>query len=248
MANKSFPKGRRRPRIAEHTRISEAAGHDGAQDDALLLALKQGGGDPAASAAVEARLRWHLERSHFAQAQRLAEALLRCHPDATPILNNLSQIDSLRGRNQEALTLIERILVLDPDNLHANANAIRALVLSGRVIEARARVERLMALPNTLLDAYVKKAEALSYLGEDEQVLALFAEAEAKGRSDGYLYHLAACAALGRGQDAEAAVLWRQALRSSPDLQSAAENLTDLNQPPGERQGPWPFPIGQWVS
>ena len=47
----------------------------------------------------------------------------------------MSQIASLRGHNQEALTLIERILVLDPDNLHANANAIRALVLSGRVIE-----------------------------------------------------------------------------------------------------------------
>lgn len=247
VADKRFPKRLRQHLPAEHGPVAQAPGHDDAWDAALILALTQSSGDLASSTAVEARLRWHTEKAHFAQAQRLAEALLRFHPDATSTLNNLSLVASLRGRHQEALSLIERVLGQEPDNLHAHANAIRVLVLSGRSAEARARAERLLALPSTLPDAYAKKAEALSYLGDDASILALFAEAEAKGRSDGYLYHLAACAALGRGQAAEAARLWQRALHLRPDLESAAENLADLQQPAGERQGPWPFPMAQWV-
>ena len=247
MAHKRLPKRRRQRLPAAPGRVASTASHDDAWDDALLLALNQSGGDSASFAAVEARLRWHTEKCHFAQAQRLAEALLRLHPDAIPILNNLSLAASLRGRNQEALSLIERALTQEPDNLHAHANAVRVLVLSGRMAEARAHGERLLELPSHLPDAYTKKAEALSYLGDDERILALFTEAEAKGRSEGYLYHLAACAALGRGQDAEARRLWQKALRLHPELESAAENLADLAQPVGNRQGPWPFPMPQWI-
>src|SRR5262249_57892058 len=106
--------------------------------------------------------------------------------------------------------------------------------------EARAQAERVKALPADRRDAGTKKAEALSYLGDDEGVLAAFRAAE-RARSgtwiaeDGLLIHLAAVAAQRLGRADEARRLWNEALKAAPGLALPRANLDDLRRPVGER-------------
>jgi tetratricopeptide (TPR) repeat protein len=193
-----------------------------------------------------------LEQGDYREARRVAEALLRRRPDFVPTLNNLSQLEALEGRRDEAIALSRRALSLDADNVHALANLARYLCLSGHLDEARELAGRLKRVESEHLDAWTKKAEALSYLGDDQGVLEAFRGAERAGALEelegGWLHHLAAVAALRLGRADEARRRWREAVRAAPDLEVAQANLDDLDKPVAERHAPWPFAIGQWLA
>src|SRR5262249_43547409 len=152
-----------------------------------------------------------------------------------------------------ALAAARRALELSPDNFHALSNLTRYLLLTGHADEARATAERLKAVESPNPDARVKKAEALSYLGDDEGVLAAWrgaeqAGAESLGAHAGFLKHLAAVAFCRQGQEAAARDLWRAALKKSPGLDLPRDNLEDLKKPVGERHAPWPFAFNYWAQ
>src|SRR5207245_305894 len=145
-----------------------------------------------------------------------------------------------------------RVLAFDPDNFHALANRTHYLCVTGRLDDARRCAERLKAVQSTALDVWIKKAEALSYLGDDEGVLAAFKGAEQTGhqeppRDDALLYHLAAVAALRLGREGQARQHWQHALKLAPGMELAAANLVDSRQPVGKRHAPWAFSFHQWV-
>jgi tetratricopeptide (TPR) repeat protein len=193
-----------------------------------------------------------LLQGRYAQARRVEEELLQRRPQFAPALNNISLTYRAEGDLEAAIATAQRVLAFDPDNIHALANLTSYLCVSGRIAEAERSAERLRALNSTHSDRWVKTAEALSYLGDDPGVLDAFSGGEQAGASvlpsdRALLHHFAAVAAMRSGQDEEARRHWRDALKLSPRMKLAEDNLADLRLPVGERHAPWAFIFTQWA-
>ncbi len=97
---------------------------------------------------------------------------------------------------------------------------------------------------------WLKLAEALSFLGDDEGVLETVGRAERSGVNpeiQGPLEHLAAVAACRLGRRYEAILRWKRALRLVPSLEPARANLRDVKQTVSLRHGPWAFKLARWL-
>jgi tetratricopeptide (TPR) repeat protein len=221
----------------------------------MLEDLGVAGAEGLELAAQHEELRALLDQGSYPEARRAAEQLLRRWPNFAPALNNLSQIHALEGHLDTAIATAKRALALDPDNVQALSNITRFYTLGGRLAEARQWAERLKAVESDRVDAGLKKAEALSYLGDYQGVLDAFAAAEQSLAGDDHddlvdplLYHLAAVAHLRLGEEKQARALWARAQARAPGLDIVQGNLDDLDEPVDERHGPWPFPFHNWVS
>jgi tetratricopeptide (TPR) repeat protein len=203
-------------------------------------------------AAMHEEGQWLLQQGRYAQARRVEEELLQRRPQFAPALNNISLTYRAEGDLKAAIVTAQRVLDFDPDNIHALANLTCYLCVSGRVAEAERFAERLRAINSTHSDLWVKRAEALSHLGDDQGVLDAFSGGEQAGDSvlpsdKALLHHFAAVAALRSGREEEARQHWRDALKLSPGMKRAEDNLADLSLPVGERHAPWAFGFSQWV-
>lgn len=221
--------------------------------DDFLADLELVGEDGLELAALHEEAQSLLEQSKYSQARKVAERLLHRRPDFAPALNNISLTYLAEGRLNQAIATAQRVLAFAPDNFHALSNLTRYLCMSGRVDEAKQWAERLKAIESELVDIWVKKAEALSYVGDDQGVLDAFSDAERAGYLEPpfvnpILYHLAAVAATRLGREDQARRYWKQALKLSPGLELARDNLSDLRKPVGERHAPWPFSFPNWVT
>ncbi|MBI4494055.1 MAG: tetratricopeptide repeat protein [Chloroflexi bacterium] len=224
-----------------------------AEVSTILAELGLSGEDGPELAAMHEQAQALVEQGQYARARAVAEQVVRRRPDFVPALNNLSQLHAIEGQLGQAIATAQRVLALDPGNVHALSNLVRYLCLSGRVDEARTLAEQLKGIESERLDAWLKKAEALSYLGDGQGVLEAFRGAEAAGLlrpplGDPLLYHLAAVAAMWLGDLDQARRRWQELLRLAPGFELARANLADLRKPVGERHAPWPFNFGNWVS
>jgi tetratricopeptide (TPR) repeat protein len=193
-----------------------------------------------------------LNEGHYAETRRLAEQVLTVVPQFPAPLNNISLSYFLEGQLDEAVATARRVLEIAPDNFHALSNLVHYLCLLGQFDEARSLADRLKSVQSSRVDVWSKKAEALSFLGNDEGVLDVFRQAEQVGMlersfADPFLIHLAATATARIGKASEARNLWGRALKVSPGFSIAQENLDDLNRPMGERSGPWALPLNSWL-
>jgi Flp pilus assembly protein TadD len=189
-----------------------------------------------------------MEQGQTAHARSVVSQLLDRLPDFIPALNNLSMMQYLDNQSDEAIATAERVLELQPQNFHALGNLARYLFLQGRVEEARRAAERLNAAQADRGDIWLKRAEAFSFLGADQAVLAAFDGAQAAGAlegapTDAMFYHLAAVAAWRLNQEDRARELWRRCLEEAPGFDLAKANLADLRRTVGERNGPWAFSL-----
>lgn len=224
------------------------------QVDKLLAAESLSGEDGYDIAAMHEEAQVLMAEGKFEESRQRAEKVLGRHPDFVPVLNNISQTYFIEDQPDKAIKSAERVLELDSENYHALANLTRFLYMRGRAAEANQMAERLKTTQSERSDIWVKKAEALSYLGDDRGVLEVVAKAEQAGIldseffADPFLYHLAAVAAMRLDQEDQARDYWQQALALSPGFTLAAENMLDLKNPPGERHAPWPFNLRYWIS
>jgi tetratricopeptide (TPR) repeat protein len=217
-----------------------------------LAELGLSGEDALELAALHEESHALLERGSYREAREVAEQLLRRRPDFVPALNNVSQIHAVEDRLDQAIATARRVLAIDAENVHALANLARYFCFSGRLDEARQSAARLTAVETDRVDVWLKRAEALSYLGDDQGVVEAFCGAERADLSepplgDPLLYHFAAVAAMRLGRPDEARRLWRRALKLAPGLDIAQANLDDLRKPVGEQHAPWAFPFGSLV-
>lgn len=188
-------------------------------------------------------------RGEDALAREAAERVLAVF-EHVPTLNNLCQLQWEAGDGEDAVASTRRVLAKEPENVHAQANLVRFLFLAGHEDEARAEADRLKSMPFDRPDAWLKKAEVFSFLGDDPAVLEVFQDAEkdpraVAGRS--IVLHMAAAATCHLGQEAEAIALWERALELMPVLSPAMANLVDLRHPLGERHGPWVNSVDSWL-
>lgn len=194
-----------------------------------------------------------IEQGQYVEGRQAVEALLCIRPDSIPDLNNLSLIYFLESNLEQAIATAQQVLDLDPNNIHALSNLTRYRCLNGQLEEAKMLAERLKALESEHQDSWVKKAEALSFLGDDQGVLDAFQGAQQAGVSDSaemnpLLYHLAGVAAMRLRQDKQARQYWQQALKLDSRFQLAQENLDDSQQLMGQRHAPWPFNLNSWIT
>jgi tetratricopeptide (TPR) repeat protein len=218
----------------------------------LLQEIGASGEDAEDLAARHEEVYTLLVRGKYPQARRAAEQLLQRHPHFAPALNNLGEAWYREGNIARAVEAARRVLESDPDNFHALSNLTRYLFLGGRPDEARPYAERLNAVRSPNPESWAKKAEAFSYLGDDQAVLEALRGFEDSGKegapaSVALLYHLAAVAACRQGREDEARGHWRRALRARPGFDLAQSNLDDLDKPVGEQQAPWPFTLTYWI-
>lgn len=220
-----------------------------AKMDELLRDLGESGEEGLEIAALHEEARLLMEHGKYRQGQKVAEKLLEKRPDFIPALNNLGQMLYVEGDADEAIAIAERVLELDPENFHALANLARFLYLQGYADEAAERAARLKAVKSDAEESWIKKMEALSFLGDDQSILEVFRAAQQSGTDDvPILYHWAAVAALRQGREDEARKHWRKALKLDPGFELAQENLDDLRHAVGARHAPWPFAFSNWVT
>lgn len=185
------------------------------------------------------------------QACALARRGRALWPEHTPLINNLSLGLSLLGQQDAAVHMAQQALALNPNNLHATANLVRYLVLQGQPDKARVVAKTLKGLPGAPgeEDVAVKKAEALSYLGDDQGVVEICEATPQDGDSpkDAWLQHLGAAAVLRLGDEVRARRYWKRALVLDRSCAPARANLDDLERPPGEREGPFALEFAAWI-
>lgn len=194
-----------------------------------------------------------MARREYRKVRETAEQLLQQQPQYAPALNNMSLAYLAEGQLDKAIETAEQVLEFAPTNHHALSNLIRFLVMDGRIDDAQELGERLHEVESRAPDVEIKKAEAFSFLGHDERVLAAFAQAKERGHlepplADPYLYHLAAVATLRLEREKEARTYWKKALEIAPRFTPARDNLDDLRKRVGTRHAPWPFDFTNWIS
>ena len=197
-------------------------------------------------------LRFCLENGQFQQGKRIAERILRLHPGFIPALNNLGQICAVQGEIGQAIEIAHKVLAIQSDNIHALSNLARLHFLSGQPLEAEQYATRLKASEAEAVDRWTKIAEALTFLGEDDGVLALYQQAKGagdlkSGNVDEIFYHLIAVSACRLGQEKKARGYWKESLRINQNFDWARQNLADLDKPPKNRHGPWAYPFESWL-
>jgi tetratricopeptide (TPR) repeat protein len=185
----------------------------------------------------------YLERRDFDRARAAELELLQQKPDFMPALNNLSLISFSQNQTEEAIAYAQQVLDHQPDNVHALTNIIRFLVVQGQLDRARTYGEQLKASQATAWDLLTKKAEGLSYLGDDPGVIQLFEQATAEelAIANPLFHHFVAVALARTGRVEAAREQWYTALELREEMALIEENLADLDRPIGSRNGAWAF-------
>lgn len=192
-----------------------------------------------------------MEFGNYERGKQLAKTLLEQRPHFVPVLNNLSQVYWLEGNLARAIELSQQVLDIQPDNVHALSNLTRFLFMQGKKEESIALAQRLKASKAAAADLWVKKAEALSFIGDDDGVLALLDEAKQAGELDQLnetVWHWCAVAEYRKGNESKARKYWQKCLQLAPYFSQAKDNLEELKKPWHERNCPQAFSLDAWLS
>ncbi|MCI0423455.1 MAG: tetratricopeptide repeat protein, partial [Acidobacteria bacterium] len=199
-----------------------------------------------------------LDQGDYKVARAAIEQILKRRPGLDSAYNILSLIAMCENKLEEAMEIAEGVLHRDDCNVHALANMIRVLVIGGQPEKARLYADRLKAIDQPVADAWIKKAEALSFLGDDSGVLEVLREVEKEEKvsslpsAAGLVFHFAAVATMrlrpfDKAAEKEAQQLWEHAEELWAGLELAIANLEDMQNPIDERHAPWPFHLQDWV-
>lgn len=194
------------------------------------------------------QMRFYTETSQTERAIETAESLLEKAPGFIPVLNNLTLAYFSQGEIERAIETAQRVLEDSPRNVHALSNLTRFHFLIGEFKTAEGYAARLKENEDDDPDAALKQAEALSYLGDDEGILAAYRRVK---KYEDYLLHpallhLAAAANYRTGEIETAWDLWEKALERQRGFELARQNLADRAVSPGERNAPWFWPSSHW--
>jgi tetratricopeptide (TPR) repeat protein len=201
-------------------------------------------------AAKHEELQIMMEAGELKRCKQLAKQLINQKPDFIPPLNNLSQVYWLDGDLPAAIETAHKVLSIEPDNVHALSNLTRYLFMLGNIDESLGFAERLKESEANAADFWVKKTEALSFIGDNEGVLALLDQAIRSGETAALtatVYHQCAVAAYRNGKAIQARKHWQKALKLAPYFDLAIANLDELKKPLHLRLCPQAFSLEAWL-
>jgi tetratricopeptide (TPR) repeat protein len=196
-------------------------------------------------------LRLQMELGNYDRCRQLAKPLLEQRPHFCPVLNNLSLVEWLEGDLQGAIEISQKVLDCEPENVHALSNLTRYFFMLGRRDESNLYAQRLKQSQAEAADIWIKKTEALSFIGDDVGVLALIEQAKlAKVQKElsGIVWHWGAVAEYRMGQIAKARKYWQKSSLEPRSSNLARANLEELEKPLHERTCPQAFTIDAWIS
>lgn len=194
----------------------------------------------------------YLSQGKYAEAQAAETKVAQAKPNFLSAQNNLSLIAWMSGDPETAIATSYTVLENHPENIHALSNLVRYHVVLGQQDKAQTAGDRLKASNAAAWDSFTKKAEGLSYLGDDAGVIEIFeaaiADGEfAQGTSNPLLHHLVAVALARSDRESEAKQQWKLALDADPSFDIAQANLDDLLRPLSQRNTPYPFETDSWL-
>ncbi len=188
-----------------------------------------------------------LEGGELQKARQLEEQILLSKPDFAPANNNISLSYWAENNTPKAIETAQNVLDKDPDNFHALSNLGRFLVLNGQMEEALQVGEKLKLVEHESEDLPIKQAEALSYLGDNSGVIAIYENTDPKNYIP-LLQHLAAVAYVNQGEAKKAVQIWQEILQESPGYELAQQNLANHKKLPSQRHPAWAFPVTNWIT
>ncbi len=205
-----------------------------------------------AAQALFDELRISMLSADYERTRVQAEELLKKFPKFVPAQNNLVEIYAMEGRLLQAIHISNQVLETIPDNIHALANLVRLCFLSGKPAEALEYANRLKHSKAPATDRWMKIAQALTFIEDDQGVLDLYQQARAAKQADPEelgpdFFHLLAVAAAHLDMEKLAIKYWKEALKLDPYHDPVIENLEDICLPKENRQGPWAFTLGDWL-
>ncbi|NJM45591.1 MAG: hypothetical protein HC860_04955 [Alkalinema sp. RU_4_3] len=169
----------------------------------------------------------------------------------TAALNNLSLIAYIQDNLAGAIDYGEQVLGIEAENIHALSNLIRYYVMCGQTDRAKDLGKRLQASQLIASNAWQKKFEGLSYLGDDGAIVELWQELQQDKTELEILpamgFHFVAVALARQGEITQARKLWHKALQQSPNLKVVQDNLKNLSQSQGNCHSAWPFTVDHWM-
>ncbi|MCX6082325.1 MAG: hypothetical protein NTW32_22585 [Chloroflexi bacterium] len=196
-------------------------------------------------------LRLEMEQGNYNRCRQLAKFLFQKRPNFVPALNTLSLIEWLDGNLPGAIELSHKVLENEPDNVHALSNLTRFFFMLGRKDEAITFAKRLSESDASAADRWLKKAEALSFIGDNDGVLSILEQAKHAKEQDTFtdiMWHLCAVAEYRNGNFTKARRYWQKSAQASSNSTLAITNLEELMKPLYERVCPQVFPLDSWIS
>ncbi|MGB0388563.1 MAG: tetratricopeptide repeat protein [Ardenticatenaceae bacterium] len=197
----------------------------------------------------------HDQMRFLAESNQNQEAILHCQrllakvPGFIPALNNMSLAYFNEGNLEKAIEVTQEVLVQEADNYHALANLTRYSFLMGQTDVAWSYATELKGVEDDSSQRWLKQAEALSYLGDDEGVIDAYFEAEPDDLLTSPLFlHLAAAAHYRLEEESKAWQLWQQALRINPSFDMAITSLAERRKEAHERDVGWYWPLNYWLA
>lgn len=195
-------------------------------------------------------LRLMMESGNYSRCRQLAKKLLQQRPTFTPILNNLSQVEWLEGNLEQAIETGRKVLEIESQNIHALSNLTRFLFMQRKRDKADILAKQLKDSNAPAVDRWVKKAEALSFIGDDDGVLDLLEQAKSAKETDQMnemIWHWFAVAEYRMGTHSKARSHWQKCAKLAPYFEMANKNLAEMKKPLHERVCPQAFSLETWI-
>lgn len=190
-----------------------------------------------------------LQHGQFEDAIALCRQILEQAPNFLSVRNNLATCLFQSGDVEKAQALARETCQLAPDNRFAEATLIRLEFLGGKADNANRLADQLMLDPPTEQDSMAAVMESLSYLGRDEDVIAVSNLIKEVDEMDpdkmAMIYHHHAVAEFRLGNRKAARQRWKECLKMMPTHHMALENLQALNADDGNAG--WAESLQKWL-
>jgi tetratricopeptide (TPR) repeat protein len=201
-------------------------------------------------ACLHDEVRLQMDLGNYALSRQRAKKLLQQKPNFIPVLNNLSQVSWLEGDLPKAIETCQQVLEKGPRNIHALSNITRFLFMQGNKEEAKGYAIRLKESTAGTADRWTKVTEALSFIGDDDGVLAVLEDVKRKkelDQLDEKVWHWFAVAEYRKGNFSQARAHWKKSLKIASYFDLASTNLEELKKPTHERSLPQAFTLDAWI-
>lgn len=203
--------------------LLEAGGDRARAANAYLLHARTGMHDPQLMAAGEA-----LSGGRLPEAERQLRDRLRAFPDDVAAMRMLAELAARVGRNEQALTLLERCLALAPGFAMARHNYALVLDRCNRHEDALVEVESLLAADADNAGLQNLKAVVLGKLGNYGSAIRLYQSILDRRPKEPRLWMSLGHALKTEGNTERAIVAYRRAIDLNPAFGGAWWSLANL--------------------
>jgi protein O-mannosyl-transferase len=167
----------------------------------------------------------HIQASYWRDSESLWAHTLAVTSENPIAQNNLGVVLKEKGRTDEAIGHLEKVLELNPNDAKAYYNLGNAFLQRGQFDEAITDYKKGLAIQPRYADAHYNLGIALAQKGDVDAAIAQFQKAAEDKPDYAAAYYALGNAFLQRGQFDEAIARYQQALKSRPTYPEVENNI-----------------------